>query len=170
MKDKLGQIHILSYVVGELVKHSNLLTTTNLSRKTTRKELKLKLIEGDVVKVVIWGRVVTEFDKIAKAVGDQLVILVVTAVSVKVFQCELSFSFSGSTVLYPNLDIPEVKAFTTRYRIQLEVEANSKSATFIIFDVRTLICTKTAPPHHSTAEDSGSVPPDNKLERKMPLA
>ncbi|CAL1412405.1 unnamed protein product [Linum trigynum] len=114
MKDKLGQIIILSDVVGELVKHSNLLTTTNLSRKTTRKELELKLIEGDIVRVVIWGRVITEFDKIVKPVGDQPIIPVVTAVSVNLFKSQLSFSSSGSTILYPNLDIPEVKAFSTR--------------------------------------------------------
>ncbi|CAL1405485.1 unnamed protein product [Linum trigynum] len=114
MKDKLGQIIILSNVVGELVKHSNLLTTTNLSRKTTRKELELKLIEGDIVRVVIWGRVITEFDKIVKPAGDQPIILVVTAVSVNLFKSQLSFSSSGSTILYPNLDIPEVKAFSTR--------------------------------------------------------
>ncbi|CAI0399542.1 unnamed protein product [Linum tenue] len=47
---------------------------------------------------------------------------------------ELCFNSSGSTVLYPNLDIPEVKAFTTRYRIQLDVESNSGPATFIIFE------------------------------------
>ncbi|CAI0445688.1 unnamed protein product [Linum tenue] len=69
---------------------------------------------GDVVKVIIWGRVVADFDKLIKPGDDEQVILVVTAVSVKPFLGELCFNSSGSTVLYPNLDIPEVKAFTTR--------------------------------------------------------
>ncbi|CAI0626457.1 unnamed protein product, partial [Linum tenue] len=89
---------------------------------------------GDVVKVIIWGRVVAYFDKLIKPGDDEQVILVVTAVSVKPFLGELCFNSSGSTVLYPNLDIPEVKAFTTRYRIQLDVESNSVLATFIIFE------------------------------------
>ncbi|CAI0466549.1 unnamed protein product [Linum tenue] len=53
---------------------------------------------------------------------------------VVVLSGELCFNSSGSTVLYPNLDIPEVKAFTTRYRIQLDVESSSVPATFIIFE------------------------------------
>ncbi|CAL1386617.1 unnamed protein product [Linum trigynum] len=158
MPAKLGEILILSDVVGELEKHSNLLTTTNIVRKTTRKELDLKLI------------------------------------------------------LYPNLDIPEleVKDFTTRYQIQLEVESNSKSATFILFEYegkrffgpsandlfnrtgQNIECSNSnlhdnsssllssgiesskASSHKSisisTAKESASMPPDNKLKRKMPLA
>ncbi|CAI0557775.1 unnamed protein product, partial [Linum tenue] len=143
MKDKLGQIIILSDVVGELVKHSNLLTTTNLSRKTTRKELELKLIEGDVVKVVIWGRVITEFDKIVKPAGDQPIILVVTAVSVNLFKkmynqsspCMLSCPHLPPFLNFRCLNCWDYMWIrTARYRIQLEVEANSKSATFIIFE------------------------------------
>ncbi|CAL1378820.1 unnamed protein product [Linum trigynum] len=113
MASKLNDVDVLSDVVGQVVQHSDAIKTTNLARKTIRKELQLKLIEGDVVKFVIWGRVIAEFDKLIKPGDDEQVILVVTAVSVKPFQGELCFNSSGSTVLYPNLDIPEVKAFTT---------------------------------------------------------
>ncbi|CAI0473182.1 unnamed protein product [Linum tenue] len=114
MASKLNDVVVLSDVVGQVVQHSDAIKTTNLARKTIRKELQLKLIEGDVVKVIIWGRVVADFDKLIKPGDDEQVILVVTAVSVKPFLGELCFNSSGSTVLYPNLDIPEVKAFTTR--------------------------------------------------------
>ncbi|CAL1395007.1 unnamed protein product [Linum trigynum] len=91
MAGKLGHVEILSDVVGQLRTHSDAITTTSLTRKTIRKELTLQLIEGDVVKNI----------------------LVISAVSVGDFKDELSFSSSGSTVVYRNLDIPTVKAFAT---------------------------------------------------------
>ncbi|CAL1394950.1 unnamed protein product [Linum trigynum] len=113
MAGKLGHVEILSDVVGQLRPHSDAITTTSLTRKTIRKELTLQLIEGDVVKVVIWGRVIQQFDKIIDAHDDDQTILVISAVSVGDFKDELSFSSSGSTVVYRNLDIPAVKAFAT---------------------------------------------------------
>ncbi|CAI0559008.1 unnamed protein product [Linum tenue] len=124
MAGKLGHVVILSDAI----------TTTSLTRKTIRKELTLQLIEGDVVKVFIWGRVIQQFDKIIDAHGDDQTILVISAVSVGEFKDELSFSSSGSTVVYRNLDIPAVKAFATRYRVQLEVQSDLKSAVFVLFE------------------------------------
>ncbi|CAI0400110.1 unnamed protein product [Linum tenue] len=134
MAGKLGHVEILSDVVGQLRTHSDAITTTSLTRKTMRKELTLQLIEGDVVKVVIWGRVIEQFDKIIDAHGDDQNILVISAVSVGDFKDELSFSSSGSTVVYRNLDIPAVKAFATGYRVQLEVQSDLKSAVFVLFE------------------------------------
>ncbi|CAL1355719.1 unnamed protein product [Linum trigynum] len=45
MADKLGHIIILSDVVGQLRTHSEAITTTNLTRKTIRKEITLQLID-----------------------------------------------------------------------------------------------------------------------------
>ncbi|CAL1389365.1 unnamed protein product [Linum trigynum] len=248
MKDKLGQIIILSDVVGELVKHSNLLITTNLSRKTTRKELELKLIEGDVVKVVIWGRIVTEFDKIVKPAGDQPIILVVTAVSVNLFKSQLSFSSSGLSQqeMYnqsspcmlscphlppflhflclncwdymwirtarnvfiwllaktgqnyeePPADLLKVVGVTKLFHVKFKPNLYSNAQPdFTVLKILEPEATCSDSNLHkdssssslssglessqtssdqsipiSTAEDSGSMPPDNKLKRKMPLA
>ncbi|CAI0459966.1 unnamed protein product [Linum tenue] len=134
MAGKLGHVEILSDVVGQLRTHSDAITTTSLTRKTIRKGLTLQLIEGDVVKVVIWGRVIQQFDKIIDAHGDDQTILVISAVSVGDFKDELSFLSSGSTVVYRNLDIPAVKAFATGYRVQLEVQSDLKSAVFVLFE------------------------------------
>ncbi|CAL1383467.1 unnamed protein product [Linum trigynum] len=92
--------------------HSNVIKTSNITRRTIRKEQQMKLIEGDVVKII----------------------LVVTVVTVHEYKEELSFSSSGSTVLYDTPDVHAVTAFTTRYRVKLEVQSESNSATFIIFD------------------------------------
>ncbi|CAL1407146.1 unnamed protein product [Linum trigynum] len=81
MAGKLGHVEILSDVIGQLRTHSDAITTTSLTRKTIRKELTLQLIEGDVVKVVIWGRVIQQFDKIIDAHGDDPTILVISALS-----------------------------------------------------------------------------------------
>ncbi|CAL1368087.1 unnamed protein product [Linum trigynum] len=134
MASKKEETVILSDVVGELVRHSNVIKTSNITRRTVRKELQMKLIEGDVVKVTIWGRVIEQLDKIVNDAGERQIILVVTAVTVNEFKEVLSFSSSGSTVLYGTLDIPAVTAFTTRYRVKLEVQSESNSATFIVFD------------------------------------
>ncbi|CAL1368859.1 unnamed protein product [Linum trigynum] len=134
MAGKKGYIDILSDVVGQLHTHSEAITTTSLTLKTIRKEFTLQLIEGDVVKVVIWGRFIQRFDKIIDDHGDDQTILVISAVSVGEFKGELSFSSSGSTVVYRNLDIPAVKAFATGYRVQLEVQSDLKSAVFVLFE------------------------------------
>ncbi|CAL1401735.1 unnamed protein product [Linum trigynum] len=95
MADKLGHIVILSDVVGQLHTHSEAITTTSLIRKTIRKELTLKQIEGDVVKVIIWGRVIQQFDKIIDDHGDDQTILVISAVSVGEFKVSYHFHHQG---------------------------------------------------------------------------
>ncbi|CAL1414212.1 unnamed protein product [Linum trigynum] len=114
MPDKFGDTTILEDVVGQLVQHSDPISTSNITRKTIRKELQVKLLEGDVVKVVVWGRLVDAVEKIITDLQNQPITLVITAVIVNTFKEAFSFSSSGSTVLYANLDIPEVRAFTTR--------------------------------------------------------
>ncbi|CAL1353189.1 unnamed protein product [Linum trigynum] len=152
MKDKLGQIIILSDVVGE-------------------KELELKLIEGDIVRVVIWGRVITEFDKIVKPAEQPLYVelpppapipelslpellefhvdpdseeglysVTSKVVGIKPFWCYLGCPTCVLKPIERNGEYYCVKCNkltpirAAKYRIQLEVEANSKSATFIIFE------------------------------------
>ncbi|CAL1359799.1 unnamed protein product [Linum trigynum] len=114
MASKKEETVILSDVVGELVQHSNVIKTSNITWRTIRKELQMKLIEGDVVKVTIQGRVIEQLDKIVNDAGERQIILVVTAVTVNEFKEVLSYSSSGSTVLYDTPDIPAVTTFTTR--------------------------------------------------------
>ncbi|CAL1401371.1 unnamed protein product [Linum trigynum] len=74
----------------------------------SNKDLQMKLIERDVIKVTIWGRVIEQLDKIVDEAGDRHIILVITAVTVNKYKEKLSFSSSESTVLYDTPDIPAI--------------------------------------------------------------
>ncbi|CAL1402922.1 unnamed protein product [Linum trigynum] len=71
----------------------------------------LKLIEGEMVRVTLWGSIGNQVDDIVFHSEDRPVILTVTSAFVDEYKGELCLSSKGATVLKANLDIPEVQKF-----------------------------------------------------------
>ncbi|CAL1370137.1 unnamed protein product [Linum trigynum] len=98
---KVVQAYCPTNVVGQLVQHSAV--TSKISATKRWKDITLKLIEGEMVRVTLWGSIGNQVDDIVSHSEDRPVILTVTSVFVD--------EYKGATVLKANLDIPEVQKF-----------------------------------------------------------
>ncbi|CAL1382224.1 unnamed protein product [Linum trigynum] len=110
MKANYKKTTVLSDIVGQLMDSTDRMFSCKGGRKSTRKVIRMKLIEGDEVKVVLWGRLLPKLESIVNVAGESTVVLVISSIYVTEFNGEYSFSSSVSTVLLPYIDIPEVKA------------------------------------------------------------
>ncbi|CAL1408059.1 unnamed protein product [Linum trigynum] len=111
IKRNLNKIDILSDVVGQVQHVSERKTSCKGGRKTTRRHISLKLIEGDVVSVVVFGRLLPLLESFVNASGTASFVIVITSIRVTPFQGDCSLSSTSSTCLFSNIDIPEVNAF-----------------------------------------------------------
>ncbi|CAL1393782.1 unnamed protein product [Linum trigynum] len=126
---------ILLDVFGLLKECLPPITTTNLRGRSTRKEIKIMLLEGVVVDIVLWGRLITQLDEIILVAGSKPIILVIPCVFVTKYNGgDLKLSSSTATKLYGNLDLPEVAAFHQRFRLELSVIDSSSEALFVVLD------------------------------------
>ncbi|CAL1369249.1 unnamed protein product [Linum trigynum] len=87
------------------------ITTTNLRGRSTRKEIMIMLLEGVMVTLVIWGRLITQLDEVILAAGTGPIILVISSVFVTKYNGEVKLSSSSATKFYASLELPEVAAF-----------------------------------------------------------
>ncbi|CAL1387632.1 unnamed protein product [Linum trigynum] len=109
MMQRLYDKKNLSDVVGQLVQHSAV--TSKISATKRWKDITLKLIEGEMVRVTLWGTIGNQVDDMVSHNEGRPVILTVTSVFVDEYKGELCLSSTGATVLKANLDIPEVQKF-----------------------------------------------------------
>ncbi|CAL1412013.1 unnamed protein product [Linum trigynum] len=99
----------LSDAVGQLIDHSSLTSRTSATKHW--KEITIKLIEGEMVKVTLWGSIGKQLEDIITHNERKAVILTITSVFVDEFKGEICLSSTGATQLKANLDIPEVLEF-----------------------------------------------------------